>query len=288
MVESVLSLQPSEAILKESYKIVTAFSAHPNHERGNEKLEHQETRQHQLLVEALAFSGHEWRNQIAKLIIVSENLLHGVYGPLNPRQVDAAEQIRQSASAMRCIANNYLNLAKSMDFAFRFRPAFIDPVKDVIEPVIRSYAIWLERSGQTCQIKADTPDMLVWADPDLLTSVYDNLLCNAIKYGEPGGQIIFNLTDRGIGDEFSVWNSGPGVPAHQRERILERFETGSAAGEVGTGIGLYLARKIVEAHGGILWIESEPGAWANVIFMLPKREYDGSLAPSSNLLPEQK
>jgi two-component system sensor histidine kinase KdpD len=105
-------------------------------------------------------------------------------------------------------------------------------------------------------------------------SVADNLLNNAIKHGEQGGRIVFRLAARSDGfDELSIWNSGPGVPADERERIFECFETGDHhLVKQGSGIGLHLARRIAEAHHGYLKCESEFGAWARFSCLLPQHE----------------
>lgn len=225
----------------------------------------------QSLCDAYAFTGHEWRNQITLLAVDAENLLREIHGPLTPQQATIVKRIRQSATAMGRIAHTFLSLARMMDPTFAIRPSKVDLVQDVLEPILHSYAGYLAKRGLTYQMKIDRPDTLVWADPDLLTSIYDNLLNNAIKYGEPGGKIIFGLSAQGSADEFSVWNSGPGVNPEQLELIFNRFANGSeAVGQPSTGIGLYLVHKIVEAHGGRLWVKSQPGGWANFIFTLPK------------------
>jgi signal transduction histidine kinase len=174
---------------------------------------------------------------------------------------------------MTRIANNYLNLAKLGEDSFVLQPTYVELGREILTPLLASYGDLLANHGQVCQIKTDRPDMLVWADKELFVSVWENLLNNAIKYGNPGGKIVFGLLERGAEYEFNVWNSGPGVPLDQVERIFDRFISGtSLTVSNGTGIGLYLARKIVEVHGGRLWVETQPGAWANFVFTLPRRE----------------
>lgn len=226
-----------------------------------------------LYQDALAFTGHEWRNHISRLILFAEKMQHEVDGPLNSQQKETVKRIRQSATALRCIARNYLRMVQVGDSVFTLQPSLIDPVRDVIEPVLSSYADWLAEREQTCQIKVSSPDTLIWADRWLLMSVFDNLINNAIKYGEPGGTILLHQYQRGTTYEFGVWNSGQGIPPGDLEGIFERFAHNmDTQATESTGIGLYLARKIVEAHGGRLWADSQPGAWAAFSFTLPSQE----------------
>jgi signal transduction histidine kinase len=85
------------------------------------------------------------------------------------------------------------------------------------------------------------------------------------------------VRERGRADELSVWNSGPGLSRERLETLFDEpfihLKTPGTSSNL--GIGLYLARKIVEAHGGRLWAESAAGAWVNFIFTLPKRGMNG-------------
>lgn len=159
-------------------------------------------------------------------------------------------------------------LAAQEETTFTTQPSLIDPVRDIIESVIESdYTSLLEKRGQTYQIRVGKAGLLIWADRVLLLQVYDNLISNAIKYGEPGGKIIFSIIERGAMDELSVWNSGHGISSGDLEHIFEH----SARRSEDNTISLALTRMIIEKHRGRLWVESKPGAWANFIFTLPKR-----------------
>lgn len=112
------------------------------------------------------------------------------------------------------------------------------------------------------------------ADADRLQQVFFNLLENAIKYGRAGGNVSVGgreLADNRI--ELWVQDDGPGIPPEAKERVFERFyrvdkarsrETG------GTGLGLSIVKHIVQAHGGEVWVDSEPGQGATFFFTLPK------------------
>jgi len=102
-----------------------------------------------------------------------------------------------------------------------------------------------------------------------LQQLFQNLLSNAIKHrGEQPLRIHVSAQRRDGQWLFSVHDNGPGIPAEDRERIFGMFERG-AEGSNGAGIGLALCRRIVERHGGRIWVESEPGKGANFLFLLP-------------------
>jgi signal transduction histidine kinase len=226
--------------------------------------------QNQVFRDAIAFAGHEWRNQLSLLNLATARLMREVGDPT--AQQMTLERIRECATVMQRIARNYLDLAQIENGSFRPRYTLVNPVREVIEPVLSSYADLLAGSRQTWYINISRPDLAVWADRDALITVYDNLISNAIKYGEPGGGIIFGVLERGRVDELSVWNSGPGIAAEHLESIGKLFAQPPEANIAdGTGVGLYLIRRIVEAHQGCLRVESGPGAGMSVVFTLPRR-----------------
>lgn len=118
------------------------------------------------------------------------------------------------------------------------------------------------------------PGLVARADADRLQQVFFNLVENAIKYGRPGGQVEVGARPTLKGKvELWVKDDGPGIPVEAQPRIFERFyrvdrarsrETG------GTGLGLAIVKHIVQAHGGEVWLQSQPGHGATFFFTLPE------------------
>lgn len=112
----------------------------------------------------------------------------------------------------------------------------------------------------------------VWADPDMLSRVFDNLCSNSLRYTPAGGSIAIEAALQGTMLVVSVVDSGQGIPTGALPRIFDRFYRADPARQVttgGSGLGLAIVRAIVEAHGGRVWAENQPGAGARINFTLP-------------------
>jgi signal transduction histidine kinase len=100
-----------------------------------------------------------------------------------------------------------------------------------------------------------------------------NLLSNAVKFTPPGGRVELKSARLDGEVRISVTDTGPGIAAEDQERIFEEFQqTEAGAGQrEGTGLGLALSKRLVESHGGRIWVDSEPGEGSAFVFTLPSR-----------------
>ena len=123
------------------------------------------------------------------------------------------------------------------------------------------------------RIDPSAEDAMVPADRARILQVFRNLFSNALKYSPPRTPVVLSVEcDDGIAVRFSVENQGPGIDPESMPRLFQRFSRVRAAGMErvpGSGLGLYIARRIVEDHGGTIWAESEPGRTATFSFTLP-------------------
>jgi signal transduction histidine kinase len=123
-------------------------------------------------------------------------------------------------------------------------------------------------------VRKKAPRASVEIDVQLIRQVLWNLLSNAMKHSPQGEPVVVEATTADRTVTISVTDRGPGVADKDREHLFEKFKTGSTTKEQGLGLGLYVARQIVEAHGGKIWCESADGRGASFQFSLPvKRSF---------------
>jgi signal transduction histidine kinase len=108
------------------------------------------------------------------------------------------------------------------------------------------------------------------ADRERVLQILSNLVANAIRYTPPGGVVTIRTERAGGETRIAVADTGPGVPADVVPHVFERYFT-TARREGGTGLGLYIVKGLVEAHGGRVWLETEPGNGTTFYFSLPDR-----------------
>jgi two-component system phosphate regulon sensor histidine kinase PhoR len=112
------------------------------------------------------------------------------------------------------------------------------------------------------------------ADRDKVEQILTNLVSNAIKYSPRGGEVIVGAADRGDEVEVLVRDQGVGMSQAEVERLFQpyqRVDRDAIKGIRGTGLGLYLVRGLVEAHGGRVWVESEPSRGSTFYFSVPRK-----------------
>jgi signal transduction histidine kinase len=143
-----------------------------------------------------------------------------------------------------------------------------ESVAGVMQEVAQIYAPQAQEAGLTLEASVPTEDIVVDLDRDRLMQVLGNLLGNALKFTPDGGTIALRAIDRGATVRFEVADSGTGIRPEHMPHIFERFRSFDARG---TGLGLFIARSLVGAHGGELAVESQLGHGATFWFEIPRR-----------------
>jgi signal transduction histidine kinase len=116
-------------------------------------------------------------------------------------------------------------------------------------------------------VPADLPE--VWADRDRLLQVFENLIGNAIKFTGSGGRVTVGAVPHEGGVQFWVHDTGAGISGEDLPHVFDRFWQARKANRRGAGLGLPIARGIVEAHGGRIWVESTSGQGSTFFFAIP-------------------
>ncbi len=118
---------------------------------------------------------------------------------------------------------------------------------------------------------------MVSLDAGRIEQVLNNLIGNAMKFAAPGSRVLVSALSAADAVVFSIADEGPGIPPGDLPNLFKPFARATArgtAGEKSTGLGLAIVRKIVEAHGGRIWVESEPGHGATFFVSLPTTSPD--------------
>jgi signal transduction histidine kinase len=168
-------------------------------------------------------------------------------------------------STMDRLVDDMLILA-NVDGGRLVEPEWIDLVP-FLDDMVRDMPLFGDRV-----YRVDGPAGRLHADPERLTQVIRNLIRNAVNHTTEGDVVSLTASARGGLIEFAVSDSGPGIPPDQLEQIFERFHrspTSRGGDRGGSGLGLPIARALVEAHGGRIWAESRPGEGATIRFELP-------------------
>lgn len=223
----------------------------------------------QLRTELLQSVSHELRTPLT-LIRTSVGLL--LDGDPEPAMRDRlVRNIKQSADRMNVLVNDLLDLAR-----LRARQAELHlrrvNLGELVETAISMMRPLIEQAGQFVVVDVPSPSPVVLGDPRRLERVLLNLLSNATKFAPAGTQIAVSVVQMPEGVTVGVCNEGPGIPPDAMPRLFEQFYTGrtsSSSHNIGAGLGLPIAKGIVEVHGGRIWVESEPGRGVHFRFALP-------------------
>ena len=221
--------------------------------------------------EFLASMSHELRTPLNAVIGFSEVLLERMFGELNERQEDYLQDILGSGRHLLALLNDILDLSKVEAGQMHLDLTTFE-AQDALQ-----YAMSLvrERSVQhsiTTQVDI-APDLgSITADELRFRQVLLNLLSNAVKFTPDGGRVTVAASREATDLVVTVCDTGVGILPEDQERIFDSFQQGgrSASKVEGTGLGLTLTKRIVELHGGRLWLTSTPGAGSTFGFSIPQ------------------
>ncbi|NQT31303.1 MAG: GAF domain-containing sensor histidine kinase [Deltaproteobacteria bacterium] len=221
--------------------------------------------------EFLANMSHELRTPLNVIIGFSELMLDQVLGPVNKKQQQSLQDILSSGRHLLGLIDQVLDLSKiesgrtELKLAEVALPEVIESLKNTMLPILKP-----RRQALNVSIEEGLPT--ISADKSKLRQVFFNLLSNSSRFTPEGGRIEIKAVSNGTHCHISVTDNGIGIKKEDQERIFEPFcQLGNttARGSSGTGLGLVVAKQIVEKHGGRVWVESEYGKGSRFSFTLP-------------------
>ncbi len=218
----------------------------------------------------LANVAHEIKSPVGGVIGIGDLWSSGQLGPVTPTQKEMAEMLVKTARQVEALAHDLLDVARAESGAVKVELRPTD-VPGVIEDVRRSTALRAEAEALRLEVVCEGDGLVAMADSQRLAQVLDNLATNAVKYGRSGGVVIFRAKRVYDGVRIEVIDRGPGLSPEKQAQLFEPFNRlGLERSNVeGHGIGLALAKRMVELQGGSIGVTSKPGEGATFWIELP-------------------
>ncbi len=228
--------------------------------------------------EFLASMSHELRTPLTAILGLTESLKENIYGPVSERQTQALANVLESGRHLLDLINDVLDVAKTEAGKLELDVVPAD-LRMVAEASVRFVQPSAEAKEIELDITADPAVKLVLADERRLKQILINLLSNAVKFTRQGGQVGLRL----VGDaehqivRYTVWDTGIGISEEQMSQLFKPFiqlDSRLARQYGGTGLGLVLAYRMAEMHGGSITVSSQPEQGSEFTIHLPWRKAD--------------
>jgi two-component system NtrC family sensor kinase len=221
-------------------------------------------------LDMLGFVSHELKNTLGVIYTSARTLHTGLVGALSEPQARLVGNITRSISTAVAMTRSYLDLARIESGALHPVVIETDLLNDIILPVLDELHQLVAEKEMIVE-KAVPQTLAIMSDPNLLQIVYRNLISNALKYGRRQGRIKLGAVREETDFRFEVFNEGDGLSPDKIGRLFGKFVRFNHEKDAArsAGLGLFITRQIIAAHGGRIWVESEAGRWINFIFSLP-------------------
>ena len=216
--------------------------------------------------ELIAILAHDLRNHIAPIRGRIQLLQRWAAKENQVAAARHAEEIAKGIDRLNHLVSDLLDSTRLERGLFT-----LDRRPSDLVSLTRQVGAAMEPTADRIEVRSDAAELVALVDPDRLRQALENVLANALKFSPVAAPVTVLVAQESRAGSawavISVTDRGPGIPTELRRRLFERFATGP--GSQGLGLGLYLARRVAEAHGGTLTVESEAGSGATFTFGLP-------------------
>jgi signal transduction histidine kinase len=223
--------------------------------------------------EFLANMSHELRTPLNAILGFSQVLRKNLFGELNSKQEEYVEDILSSGNHLLSLINDVLDLSKVEAGQIELQVAPFS-LREAVERGVVMIRERASKNGVSLAAEVEPEVQVVRADERRIRQILFNLLSNAVKFTPAGGRI--DVTAARVNGEIqvAVADTGAGIAPDDLDRIFEEFQQTDegARQQEGTGLGLALSKRLVELHGGRIWVESELGVGSRFVFTLPAEE----------------
>ena len=242
------------------------INAHRELARRNAELARSIERRDQIL----GVVAHDLRNPL-NVILLASGLLDNprLSGALSEVQQKALASIRSSTQFMTRLVGDLLDHASIESGNLKLNRKYSDLVQIFQDSVAKNVGAAAYKKLRI-ELEVGVKTLPVYVDCDRINQILDNLIGNAIKFSPPEGLITITIDRDGTNCIAAIRDEGPGIPPNELTLVFEPFRRGvSSKLESGAGLGLTISRALVEAHGGKIWVESEPGRGTAFFLSLP-------------------
>ena len=221
--------------------------------------------------EFLSIAAHQLRTPLSGLKWALDMLIRGEAGAVSDEQKVLLMKSYEGNERLISLVNDMLQANRIERGALPIS-AVSTQLLDLVDNVL--YEVLPSASKTGVSIRFDRRDEALpplMVDPEQMRAVFQNLIENAVKYSQPDGEVTISASRIGDGVQFAISDHGIGIPEGEQARIFSRFFRASNAKKKdpnGTGLGLYIAKSIIDMHGGKIWLESGEGKGATFYFTL--------------------
>ncbi|HXX48495.1 MAG TPA: ATP-binding protein [Myxococcota bacterium] len=212
---------------------------------------------------------HELRTPLTSLRMAIHLLNEQAVGPVTEKQADLLFAAREDCERLQGIVDELLDLSRIQGGKLELHPV-VAGVEDLARQALEPQRSAAEMRGVALQSEVLPDSGAVRVDPDRIELVFANLIGNAIRHSPPRGSVSVRAHTQDGEVRFEVVDQGPGVPAEYRQAIFEKYFQLPDAPPGGAGLGLFIAREIVHAHGGEIGVEDAPGGGSIFWFTVPR------------------
>ncbi len=238
------------------------------------KIANEQLKEHERIqTEFVMTIAHELRTPMTIFKNVISNILAGVVGRVSRKQRETLEIAGNEINRLAIIISDFLDISNINSGKLQLDPAAV-AIQPIVNRVIDS--LLPKAESKNIELKTTMPQeqLIVNVDPDKIVQVLTNLIANAIKFTpDVAGCIAIHIKDLTDKVAVNVEDNGPSIAPDEIDKIFDRFVQVSkqvGGGSHGTGLGLTIAKELVEMHGGRIWAENTPSGGANFCFVLPK------------------
>lgn len=247
----------------------------PSAEPERVSLEIERRRLDRLQNDLLSTVSHELRTPLTLIRTSVGLLMEGK--PDKPMRERLLRNIKQSADRMHLLVTDLLDLVRLRSGKSELQLRYID-VAELVDGAASLMKALLDEKRQSLEIRLPERLSPIMGDSRRLEQVLLNLLSNAHKFSPEGARVRVSAVEEARTVTLAVSDTGPGISAEAQTHLFEQFytaRTSSPSHNIGAGLGLPIAKSIIENHGGRIWVESQVGAGATFYFSLPKEGPEG-------------